>query len=93
VRGNYFRLAYNEPARENKGWVAPIPLSRKDELRIPWTPEEYTQSGDPVRVQEYAFWLEDNFGRNKEKLSQARTLYEQLEQGWNVKRIDRLFEE
>jgi hypothetical protein len=40
--GNYFRLYYNESARENKGWAAPIPLARKDELGIPWTPEEYT---------------------------------------------------
>jgi tetratricopeptide (TPR) repeat protein len=106
-RDNYFRLYYNEVVRTEKDKIAPLALADKVRFNISWTPEEYTGSKDPVRVQEYAFWLVQDaekimeigssaigtgrIGSEEEyrtKLLQARALYERLEQGWNVARMD-----
>lgn len=106
------KIHYNEIFLLEKGKIAPLSLADKVQFNVAWTPDEYTKSSDPVRIQEYAFWLvneaeqimtigksEIGTARNgsdeeyRKKLYQARTLYEQLGQSWNVEKIDRLLKQ
>jgi hypothetical protein len=99
--GNYFHLYHNEVTRVGRGEKGQLLLEDKIRLNIPWTPQEYIQSESPAKVQEYAFWLyrqelykaENGDPLNPKNLSLARSLYEKLNQPWNVKKIDNLLKQ